>query len=72
MLKKVVVTAATKGIGRAIAFRFLDAGYDVAVCARKHEELLQMQHDAIQADMPGNLFTSVCDVTDFGATKSFL
>lgn len=38
-----VVTGATKGIGRAVAERFAQAGFDIAVCARKEKDLEQMK-----------------------------
>lgn len=34
-----IVTAATKGIGRAIAYKLAQAGYNIAVCSRKQAEL---------------------------------
>ncbi len=37
--KRVIVTGATKGIGRAIADTFADEGADVAICARDAEEV---------------------------------
>lgn len=38
--KVVIVTGGTKGIGRGIARRFLEAGADVIVCGRSHPEEL--------------------------------
>lgn len=37
--KRVIVTGATKGIGRAIANTFADEGADVAICARNGDEV---------------------------------
>ncbi len=37
--KRVLITGATKGIGRAIADTFADEGADVAICARNAEEV---------------------------------
>ena len=34
----VIVTGGTKGVGRGIAHRFLEAGADVIVCGRSHPE----------------------------------
>ncbi len=36
--KTVIVTGGTKGVGRGIALRYLEAGADVVVCARKPPE----------------------------------
>jgi short-subunit dehydrogenase len=43
--KLVVVTGGTKGIGKAIAFRFADAGFDIVTCARNGKELSQLQQE---------------------------
>ena len=37
--KKVIVTGATKGIGRAIAETFADEGADLAICARSSDDV---------------------------------
>jgi 3-oxoacyl-[acyl-carrier protein] reductase len=37
-----IVTAATKGIGRAIAIKLAEQGYDLAICSRNEEELMQL------------------------------
>ncbi len=39
MNKLVVITGATKGIGRAIAERFANAKFDLAICARNQNDL---------------------------------
>lgn len=70
-MKKLVVTGASKGIGRAIAEKYLLAGYEVAVCARKANDLSEMSDSILQLDMPGKLHTFVCDVTDKEQLKAF-
>lgn len=45
MRKTVVVTGGTKGIGRAIAFKFAQNGYDIITCARNEQDLLELQAD---------------------------
>ncbi len=39
----VVVTGGTKGIGKAIVYRFASEGYAVATCARNEEDLQQLR-----------------------------
>jgi NADP-dependent 3-hydroxy acid dehydrogenase YdfG len=70
-LKKLVVTGATKGIGRAIAEKYLSEGFEVAVCARNANELSTMQRQAAVAGKNGTLHTFVCDVTDKEQLKAF-
>ncbi|HNC32052.1 MAG TPA: SDR family NAD(P)-dependent oxidoreductase, partial [Cyclobacteriaceae bacterium] len=45
MRKLIVVTGATKGIGRAIAERFAQEDFDVVICARKSDELEKLKAD---------------------------
>jgi 3-oxoacyl-[acyl-carrier protein] reductase len=35
-----IVTAATKGIGRSIAIKLAEQGYNIAICSRNEEELI--------------------------------
>jgi len=70
-LKKVVITGASKGIGRAIAEKFLSFGYNVAVCSRNPENLFTMEDEIAAMDYPGALHTFACDVTDKQQLKQF-
>jgi short-subunit dehydrogenase len=45
MLRKAVITGATKGIGRAIAESLATEGYDIAVCSRNAADLKTMAAD---------------------------
>jgi NADP-dependent 3-hydroxy acid dehydrogenase YdfG len=70
-MKKIAVSGATKGIGRAIAEKFLKEGYEVAVCARKGDELLAMEQSVRASGLPGILHTVPCDVTRKEHLKAF-
>lgn len=39
-----VISGATQGIGKAIAERLLEQGFDVALCARSERDLLRIKH----------------------------
>lgn len=43
----IVVSGGTKGIGRAIVEKFLDKGFDAAICARNESELLSFQQESL-------------------------
>jgi short-subunit dehydrogenase len=61
MKKKIVVTGASKGIGKAIALYFGAQGFDVAICARDVQKL-----DAVAAEirtMGAQVICAACDVT---------
>lgn len=58
----IVITGATKGIGRAIAERFAAGGFDLAVCARKASELNQMQ-EQLHARYGVRVYTQVADMS---------
>jgi NAD(P)-dependent dehydrogenase (short-subunit alcohol dehydrogenase family) len=62
MKKKIVVTGASKGIGKAIALYFGAQGFDVAICARDAKKL-----EAVAAELRATgalVISSVCDVTN--------
>jgi short-subunit dehydrogenase len=44
-MKNVVISGATKGLGRAIAEIFAENGYNIAVCARTKSDLAAMKKD---------------------------
>ncbi|SHK77818.1 SDR family oxidoreductase [Hymenobacter psychrotolerans] len=52
MEKYVVVTGGSKGIGRAVVYSFLRAGFPVVTCARSATDLAQLQTDVAQ-QVPG-------------------
>ena len=68
---KIAITGATKGIGRAIAERFAQAGYQIAVCSRTAEDLDSMKAD-FAVRFPGiELLTYVADFRQKAAVEKF-
>lgn len=61
--KSVLVTAASKGIGKATALGFLREGARVTICARDPGDL-QLAHDELVAATGGQLLALQADVTD--------
>ncbi len=50
--KTAIITGATKGIGRAIALKFLQEGYHIGICARNQDDLDQFLADRT-SEFPG-------------------
>ncbi len=66
-----VITGATKGIGKAIATKFLSEGFDVAVCARSTNNLRDL-HDEWERQFPERkVFMQNVDVSNKGQVKDF-
>jgi len=71
MSKLIVVTGATKGIGRAIAERFAEAGFDVAVCARRSEDLEKLKVDFSGKFPAVKVYTMAADMADKKQVEAF-
>lgn len=66
MPQTILITGASSGIGAATAHKFLDAGWNVALLARRLDKLEEISNSY------ENAINIVCDVTDEGAVqKSF-
>jgi short-subunit dehydrogenase len=69
MNKKIVITGATKGIGKAIAEKFAAQGFDLAICARSEDDLAAL---TAQLQKPGiDIMTQKCDVSKKTELKAF-
>jgi short-subunit dehydrogenase len=69
MSKTVVITGATKGIGRALAQKFAAEGWCLALCARTGNDLEQLAEEL--ADTAAKVFTMSCDVSKPEQIKLF-
>lgn len=62
----VIVTGASRGIGRGTAKRFAEAGASVSVCARDYDKLAEA---AVEI---GAVHKAVCDVSDAAAVDAYV
>ncbi|WP_078543073.1 SDR family oxidoreductase [Litchfieldia alkalitelluris] len=46
--KVIMITGASKGLGRALTLAFAEKGYSLAICARGLEKLLQVKKEALE------------------------
>jgi NAD(P)-dependent dehydrogenase (short-subunit alcohol dehydrogenase family) len=58
-----VVTGATRGVGRAVAAAFAEAGADVVICARDPERVTETA-ETLDADAPSSVIGQRADVRD--------
>ncbi|HJU08492.1 MAG TPA: SDR family oxidoreductase [Rhodanobacteraceae bacterium] len=67
---RVVIAGGSRGIGRAIALGFLEAGARVGVCARGQDDLQQLAKDA--GAHAKRLHTHACDLADAEEIKNWI
>lgn len=67
--KRVIVTGASKGIGRAIATSLLQEGAKLAICARDENTLKQTQ---AQLSELGEVHATTCDLSNPEQTADFV
>ena len=70
-MKNIIITGASKGIGRAIALKFAKEGFAIAACARNEKDLKALEVDVmLLAPGPPHIFLS-CDMSDTAQVKGF-
>jgi 3-oxoacyl-[acyl-carrier protein] reductase len=68
--RAVIVTGASRGIGRSIALAFAREGAHVAICARGEEGVRRVEGEL--RDLGATAFGAACDVADPAALAAFL
>ncbi len=70
--KMVVVTAGSRGIGRAVVMRMGQEGFDVVTCSRDRTKLEVLHADFEAQGFDGKLHYLPVDLSDKSGVKSFL
>jgi short-subunit dehydrogenase len=70
MNKLIIITGATKGIGRAILQKFAAQGFDAVICARNAKDLEECQA-TVEAAYGTKVFYKVTDMADTAQVKAF-
>jgi short-subunit dehydrogenase len=69
MKKVVVITGATKGIGRALAQKFVAEEFNLALCARTEKDLNELKAELIEVG--ADVFAQPCDMSKPDEVKLF-
>ena len=67
----IVVTGATKGIGRAITAKFAKHGHDLAVCARTAEDVNHLKGELLKMNPKTNVIAETCDMSEKVQVQAF-
>jgi len=60
-MKNAIITASTKGMGRAIAITFAKIGVNLAICSRNNDDLLAFKKELLVINPTIKVFISVTD-----------
>lgn len=72
MKHSVMVTGATRGVGKALVYAFAKRGFDVAFCSGNEENCLALLEE-VKKEYPDNrYFAKACDVSDGEQIKAFV
>lgn len=72
MKPSVMITGATRGIGRALVWAFAQRGFDVAFCSGKEDDCARLA-DELKKGFPDNrYFSKACNVADEAQIKAFV
>ncbi|MBN1327114.1 MAG: SDR family NAD(P)-dependent oxidoreductase, partial [Candidatus Cloacimonetes bacterium] len=69
--KIALITAASSGLGKAVAAEFFREGVKVAICSRNQDKLEETARE-IGIDDPKRMYYQTCDVTDRKQVKSMI
>jgi len=72
MNKLIAVTGGTKGIGKSIILKFMDAGFDVVTCARNSQDLDSLQAEVNDLYPDINITTQKADLRSKEETEKFI
>lgn len=67
----VIITGATKGIGRAIAEKFAQANYNLIICSRSKEDLEELKKEFLERFPAVSVETKVTDLGNAEQVKDF-
>ncbi|MEY2829317.1 MAG: hypothetical protein RIQ33_1175 [Bacteroidota bacterium] len=63
-MKNIVITGASKGIGKAIAKKFAAQNFNIAICARHENELLECKNELLLINPNIDVLSIIADVSN--------
>lgn len=69
--KTAIVSGGTKGIGKAIIFKFMENGFDVITCSRNQTDLDELKSEILTNNYEGTLNTFKADVSKKDQVDAF-
>ena len=72
MKSAVMITGATRGIGRALVHSFAERGFDVAFCSGSGEDCLALLEELEKKYPDNRYFANPCNVADEAQIKAFV
>lgn len=72
MSKKIIITGASSGIGRALAFEYAQRGYDIGLCARREQVLATLCQDIQQRHPQISCYWQTLDVAQTEQVKEVI
>ena len=72
MRSAVMITGATRGIGRALVYAFARKGFDIAFCSGKEEDCRALLEELKTAYPKNRYFARTCNVADDTQIKAFV
>ena len=72
MRSTVMITGATRGIGRALVCSFAQKGFDIAFCSGNEEDCLALSEELKKAYPDNRYFAQACNIADNEQIKKFV
>lgn len=67
----IVITGASKGIGRALSIKFAQSGHNIAICSRNQNDLAQLENELKQIRPDIQIISISTDVSQKESVKNF-
>ena len=67
----IIITGATKGIGKAVATLFASKGFDICACARSEQDLEALKSELLALNDKIKVFVKSCDVSKKNEVLNF-